>query len=166
MLICTIFSCYCDHIQTLNLPIQMHFIIYFPVDKEVVLIERDFLLLGTEMENMTGEDWGKMANDRRCSVRAFYDGDIYDAVIIQAVPELDEGIDDQLKVMRTLVKKKNYREEKLLSMIQSRVRRGRARFPPMEVSRQHNSGIFSFVYILIFTYMCLYMMHCVLLISE
>lgn len=113
---------------------QMHFILFFSNDKEILLVEEDFIILG-EFESYRENEWRNMPIDRHCPVQAYYDGELFEAAIIQALQGEDEGVMEQVKMMRLLVEKKNFREEHLLQRLKSRFRSGRSRFPPLEVIR-------------------------------
>lgn len=117
----------------------MHFIVFFPEKKSVDLLESDYLMMG-EFQDLTAEDWAEMPKERSCPVEALFGDEICHAVILQAVPEVDAGVSDQMRILRALVAQKNYKETHLLKKLNARVRRCRSRFPPWEVSHSLQSS--------------------------
>ena len=108
---------------------------FFPEDKQLVLLDEDLVLLG-DYAQLSLDEWKAMPVDTQCSVQAYYENSLYDGVIIQAVSEDCEAVEEQVRMMRCLIEKKNYREQHLLRRCKSRYRQGRSRFPPMDLDHK------------------------------
>ena len=53
----------------------MKFIVYFPIDKQIALVEKNDVMLGEKYEAYKAHDWGKLGSEE-ISVQVLYDNEV------------------------------------------------------------------------------------------
>ena len=115
----------------------MNYLVYFLLDKQIVLLDEDDVLLTGPYEGFSMEDWKKHDIGEMVRLKATYDEEVFNAVLLQVCPNATDCCSELIKKLRTLVEKKHYSVKKLLSLFPNMVRSGgRQKMKPVSVSSQ------------------------------
>ena len=124
----------CIWCKTCLLLLQMHYLVYFYCDEQIVYVDDEDVVLG-EYESYSLDDWQRLPVAVEPKVRVVYDNIIYDACVLQVAPK-DTVPRELLEKLRTFVSRKRFKAARLLQIV-NRVCMGRRNYvPPVEVSSQ------------------------------
>ncbi|PAA51014.1 hypothetical protein BOX15_Mlig010979g2 [Macrostomum lignano] len=120
------------------------YIVFFIEDSQIVERSEEEVKLDSEYSSFASEDWTALNDSNRYSlspihVRAEYQGEWYDAVVLQVLLDPETDSDPTVYMLRQMVAEKKKRLESLLKTI-ARVNIGRRNnFPPLNMVNTSDS---------------------------